>query len=166
MPKKIFFLLFFIFCLTQPIASFAVTDTPTPTGIPTCDLCGWCPPDATVNPTKPSNWNACNLCLYKPDGTPREKSYYTVLGCFSTDPSAAPFTQSILSIVFGIAGGISFLAVIYGRGLVLTSSGDPQQLQHGKEVIFSSILGVLLIVFYIFLLKVVGVDILGLPGFG
>lgn len=105
-------------------------------------------------------------CLYAPDGTPRERTYYTVLGCFSTDPAAAPFVKSLLSIIFGIAGGLAFLAVLYGSSLVLTSSGDPLKLSQGKEVIISSLFGIFLILFSVFLLRVVGVDILGLPGFG
>lgn len=169
MPKNIhpllpvFLIPLFYFLFSIFYSPVLAQTTPTPTAIPTCDLCGWC--NREINP-KPQNWDTCMQCLYKPDGSPRERSYYTVIGCLSTDPTATPFTKSLLSIVFGIAGGISFLAVLYGSGLVLTSSGDPQQLAHGKEVIFSSILGIFLIVFSVFLLKVVGVDILGIPGFG
>lgn len=164
MPKYIFVKLFLIvFLLLNSyflILTSAFAEDPTPTAQPTCDLCGWCNKD--INP-KPPSWDKCNNCLYKSDGTQREYTYYTVLGCFSTQSDL--FVKSILSFVFGIAGGIAFLAVLSGSGIILTSSGDPQKLQQGKEIIISSISGILLIIFSVFLLKVVGVDILNLPGF-
>lgn len=154
--KKIilaFTLLFSFF--TFAIPSFAV-DPPT-TGVPTCDLCGWCNQATT---SKPSNWDACQTCLSTPHG------YYSVFGCFSTDPTAAPFVRSILTLVVGVAGGIAFLSFLSGCVAVLTSTGNPEKLSSGKETIISSLVGLLLIIFSIFLLKVVGVDILKIPGFG
>ena len=64
-----------------------------------------------------------------------------------------------------MAGGIGFLAVLAGSTMVLTSSGNPERLKDGKDLIVSSILGILIILFAIFLLRVVGVDILNIPGF-
>lgn len=143
----------------------------TPSPVPTfagaaCDLCGWCPPDPVTNPTKPSNWTECNSCLYDADGLEKKGAYYTVLGCFSTDKSGAPFVQSILQVVFGVAGGFAFLAVLIGAAIVLTSSGNPTRIQTGKDLIFSAIVGLLLILFSVFILRVVGFDILRIPGVG
>lgn len=135
--------------------------TISPTGEPTCDLCGWC--NAQINPTPPPNWQKCHDCLYDPYGNEATGSYYTVFGCIATQPEA--FVKSILSIVFGVSGGIAFLAVIAGSGIVLTSGGYPERLQTGKDIIFSSIFGILLILFSIFLLHFVGYDILRIPGF-
>ncbi len=165
MPKHIFvniLLVCFVILTSYFLIHNSVSaEDPTPTPQPTCDMCGWCNKD--INP-KPSNWDKCYNCLYKSDGTQRDHTYYTVMGCFSTQSDL--FVKSILSFVFGIAGGIAFLAVLSGSGIILTSSGDPQKLQHGKEIIISSISGILLIIFSVFLLRVVGVDILNLPGFG
>lgn len=168
MPKYIFVKILLV-CFVILTSNFFIlnpvsAEAPTPTAQPTCDMCGWCPPNPTINPTKPSNWDKCNNCLYNTDGTQRVQTYYTIMGCFSTQSDL--FVKSILSFVFGIAGGIAFLAVLSGSGIILTSSGDPQKLQHGKEIIISSISGILLIIFSVFLLRVVGVDILSLPGFG
>ncbi|MBI3380195.1 hypothetical protein HY029_05570, partial [Candidatus Gottesmanbacteria bacterium] len=49
---------------------------------------------------------------------------------------------------------------------VLTSSGNPERIQSGKDTITSALFGMLLILFSVFLLKVVGLDILRIPGFG
>ncbi|MCJ7740989.1 hypothetical protein MUP32_06805, partial [Candidatus Microgenomates bacterium] len=75
------------------------------------------------------------------------------------------FVQSMLRIVFSVAGGIAFLSVLYGSALVLTSSGDPIKLQNGRETVVSSLIGIFLIIFSVFLLRVVGYDILRIPGF-
>ena len=133
----------------------------TPTGVPTCDLCGWCNP--TINP-KPPDWTKCRQCLYDSRGNEIKGNYYTVLGCFSTNPQK--YVQSILSIVFGLAGGIAFMSVLWGSATVLTSSGNPKKIQEGKDLITNSILGILIILFSVFLLRVVGFDILKIPGFG
>ena len=145
--------------------NIAIAATPTPTtpaaitGSPTCDLCGFC-----AGGVKPGNWDQCNTCLYAPSGEIIEGNYWTVAGCWSTKPEL--FVKSILSIVFGISGGLAFLAFIGGSIMVLTSSGDPEKLNNGKSIVVSSIFGLLLIVFSVFLLRFVGVEILRLPWFG
>ena len=161
MPKNLAILLFLLNILFAffiiPHSAYAV---PSPTGVPTCDLCGWC--NQSVNP-KPQDWNACRTCLYDASGREKSGSYYTVLGCLSTKPEQ--FVQSMLSIVFGAAGGIAFMSVLYGSAIVLTSSGNPEKIQSGKDIITNSIIGILVIVFSVFLLRVVGLDILKIPGF-
>ncbi|OGG03942.1 hypothetical protein A2W14_05750 [Candidatus Gottesmanbacteria bacterium RBG_16_37_8] len=160
MPRlllPLLFLTFVLFRFFHPPVFAAVT----PTGIPTCDLCGWC--NRTINP-KPPDWTSCRQCLYDSSGNELKGNYYTVLGCFSTKPEK--FVQSILTIVFGAAGGIAFMAVLWGSATVLTSSGNPEKIQAGKDMITSSILGILIIVFSVFLLRVIGFDILKIPGFG
>lgn len=172
MPKIFFaafffslFVFFFLFSIPTSVMATGPSATPTPTGVPTCDACGWCNKD--INPTPPPNWASCHNCLIEPTtGAPRDRTYYTVLGCFSTDPSGGPFVRSVLSIIFGMAGGTAFLMVLWGSAMVLTSSGDPVRLQSGKETIVSSVAGILLILFSTFLLSVIGVDILKIPGFG
>lgn len=134
--------------------------TPTSAMQPTCDLCGWC--NKGINTTPPPTWDKCHQCLYDAYGNEAKSSYYTVFGCVATQPQA--FVQSILSIVFGISGGIAFLAVLAGSGIVLTSAGSPERLQTGKEIIVSSLFGIFLILFSVFLLNFVGYDILRIPG--
>ncbi len=130
-----------------------------PTGSPSCDLCGQC-----AGGPKPANWDQCYACIYDNTGNVKPKFYWTVAGCLSTKPEL--FVKSILSIVFAVSGGLAFLAFIAGSAMVLTSSGDPEKLNNGKSIVVSSIFGLLLILFSVFLLKFVGVDILRIPGFG
>lgn len=164
MPGKITAILIVFFWLLLGSVLSVSAQTATPANEPTCDLCGWC--NKAAYPTPPPNWNACISCLYNPDGTPKDHAYYTVLGCLSTDPTGTPFVKTMMSFVFGIAGGVAFLAFLSGSAVVLTSAGDPEKLKNGKDIITSSILGLLLILFSAFLLRFVGYDVLRIPGFG
>lgn len=163
MPGKILFLILATcyLLLTTPHIVIAQSSTPLPTGKPSCDLCGWCNPE--INP-KPSNWNICRTCLYDATGLEQKGNYYTVFGCLSTKPEL--YVKSVLSIVFGVAGGLAFLAVLGGSAIVLTSAGYPDRIQTGKDLIVSALFGIILIVFSVFLLRVVGFEILRIPGFG
>ncbi|MDP3994370.1 MAG: hypothetical protein Q8P91_00880 [bacterium] len=72
----------------------------------------------------------------------------------------------ILQWAIGIGGGIAFLLIVYAGFMIMTSTGSPDRLQAGKELLTSALAGVILLIFSIFLLKLIGVDILKLPGFG
>lgn len=87
----------------------------------------------------------------------------TALGCIPTDPSA--FIGRLLTIGIGIAGGIAFLLILFGGFQILTSAGNPEHLNAGKELVSSAIAGLLLIIFSVFILRLIGVDILGIPDF-
>lgn len=87
----------------------------------------------------------------------------TAIGCIPTDFSSV-LTQ-FFKLGAGIGGGIAFLLILFGGFQILTSAGNPEQLNAGRELVVSAISGLLMIVFSTFLLGVIGVDILGLPGF-
>ena len=89
---------------------------------------------------------------------------WTAIGCLSPDFGSF-VSQQLLGFGVGIAGGIAFLYFLYGAFLFLTSQGNPEQIAHAREIIMSALLGLLLIIFSVFLLRVISVDILKLPGF-
>ena len=76
------------------------------------------------------------------------------------------FIQTLLNLAFGVAGGIAFLLMLFGAFQVMTSSGNPEKMKAGSELITSALAGLLFIVFTIFILKLIGVSILDIPGFG
>lgn len=88
----------------------------------------------------------------------------TAIGCIPTEPGA--LFSKFFSFGIGIAGGIAFLLILFGGFQILVSSGNPEQMAAGKELVSSAIAGLLLVIFSIFLLRVIGVDILGIPKFG
>ena len=89
---------------------------------------------------------------------------WTALGCIKTDPQK--FIGDILRIGIGLGGGIAFLLILFGGFQILTSAGNPEHLNAGKELVNSAIIGLLLIIFSLFLLRLIGYNIFGLPGFG
>jgi len=85
----------------------------------------------------------------------------TAIGCIPTG-SSQEFAGFVLRWAIGIGGGIAFLLLLYGAIQVMTSSGDPKRLQAGQELITATISGLLFIIFSVFLLRIIGVNILGI----
>jgi len=54
--------------------------------------------------------------------------------------------------------------MVLGAIQILTSAGNPDKVKAGKELITSALSGLLLVILSIFLLKLIGVDILHIPG--
>lgn len=87
---------------------------------------------------------------------------YTALGCIPVEANG--FITWLLPKVFGIAGGIAFLLMVSGFIQMATSKGDPKAVQAAKETIGSAITGLLVSIFALFILRLVVVDILHIPG--
>lgn len=105
------------------------------------------------------NQRKCEDCVSGYGG--KEKGVWTAVGCIQTNISG--FINSFFTIGLGIAGGIALLFLIYGSFLVLTSQGNAEQVQQGREIITSAIAGLLLIIFSIFIFNLVANDILKIP---
>jgi len=120
---------------------------------PACDPCGFC-----VGGEKPTNWDGCMECSQKEDYT------WTVLGCIPSGPGG--FIQIVLQAAVRVIGGVTFLAFLYGGFILLTSSGDVKKINKGKTIVMSSVVGLLFILFSVFILRLVGYEILRIPGFG
>lgn len=91
------------------------------------------------------------------------KGVETAIGCIHTDP--AGLVRDILKFSVGIGGGIAFLLMLIGAFQMITSAGDPEALKAGQERFRDAIIGLLFIIFSVFLMKILGVDILGLEAF-
>ncbi|MGB9706505.1 MAG: hypothetical protein ACPLXP_00310 [Microgenomates group bacterium] len=89
----------------------------------------------------------------------------TALGCIPTK-NTTQFVGWLLGAAVGIGGGIAFLLIIFGAVKILTSSGNPESVKAGQELITSALMGLLFIIFSLFLLQLIGVKILQIPGFG
>lgn len=87
----------------------------------------------------------------------------TDFGCIPLDPIG--FVQKFYGLGLGFIGGVGVLYIIYGGYIILTSQGNPENLNKGKSYIFYAIAGILLAVFGYMFVQVVIVDILHIPGF-
>jgi len=74
--------------------------------------------------------------------------------------------NNIVTYAMGIGGLIAFILIIVGAFQIILSAGNPDRVKAGKEMITSAIAGLLLIIFSVFILKIIGYDILEIPGFG
>lgn len=89
----------------------------------------------------------------------------TAIGCVPFNDTNA-LVGFILGWAIGIGGGLAFLLMVYAGFMVLTSQGNPERLKAGQELLTSALAGIIMLVFSVFILKFIGVDILKLPGFG
>lgn len=98
--------------------------------------------------------------IFCPDG----RSMYTAIGCIPVD-NADNFIQWVFRWSLGIAGGSTFILIIYGGFLLTTSSGDPNKAQEARSIIAAAISGLLFLIFSVFIYRIVGREILQIPGF-
>ena len=88
----------------------------------------------------------------------------TAIGCIPiTDPNL--FIGFILRWAIGIGGGIAFLLIVYSAFMIMTSQGNPERLKAGQELLTSAIAGLIMLIFSVFILELIGVKILQIPGF-
>lgn len=99
----------------------------------------------------------CSDCILNKGG------FWTGLGCIGTDP--ASFSQSMIGYGLSIGGTFSLLCIFYAAFVLQTSRGNPEKIKKAKENLRACITGLLLIIFSILIVRVIGVDILRVPGF-
>ncbi|MDO8657948.1 MAG: hypothetical protein Q7K55_04360 [Candidatus Levybacteria bacterium] len=87
----------------------------------------------------------------------------TDFGCIPDDPVG--FVTRFYGIGLGFIGGVALLAIILGGYIILTSQGNPNQLNKGKSYILYAIIGLLLAIFGYVFIQVIAGDILHIPGF-
>lgn len=125
--------------------------------------------------TQPSDWDPFTEGLPWQKGTtdpikegsflcPDKKSVNTALGCISFEAQGGGFVNSLLVIAIGLGGGVALLLILYGIFVVTTSAGIPEKLKSGNEVVTSAVAGLLFIIMAIFLMNLIGIKILALPG--
>jgi hypothetical protein len=156
--RKIFLaaaLFLFFLGLILPKAAFAQTLTPTITRIPTPPQTGTPTPPPKSQTTQSSDSITCN----------GDTGINTAIGCIPVNDTNA-FIGFILRWAIGIGGGIAFLLILYAGFMITSSSGNPDRLKAGQELMTSAIAGLIMIIFSVFILRVIGFDILKLPGFG
>jgi len=85
----------------------------------------------------------------------------TALGCINVVDFSG-FAGSLINFGVGLGGGVALVLIAYASFRVSTSQGDPTQLQAAKELLSAAIIGLLMIVFSVFILRLLGITVLGL----
>lgn len=88
----------------------------------------------------------------------------TALGPIPTDPQE--LVKWILGNAIVMGGGIAFLLSVWGGLTIMLAGGNPEKINEGKEIIGSAITGLFFIILSVFLLRLIGFDILKIPNFG
>lgn len=109
----------------------------------------------TANENRVKEAKSCRKCI-------ENEGVWTGLGCIYVDP--ADFIQkTVFSWGIGITGSLGLACIIYAAFMIQTSRGNPERVKKAQELLTSCITGLLLIIFSVFILRVIGVDILQIP---
>ena len=86
---------------------------------------------------------------------------WTAIGCIPIDDTNE-FLSFVVRWAMGLSGGIALVLIVYSGLLITTSQGNFEKIQAGKQLLTATISGLVLIIFSIFILRLIGVDILGI----
>ncbi|SRR3989339_1839195 len=105
-----------------------------------------------------SNFNERNSCLQ----CANEGGVWSGIGCVKTNFKSF-IEETVFGIGVGLAGGFSLLCIIYAAFMMQSSEGNPEKLKKAQEMITSCIMGLMLIIFSVFILRLIGVNLLKIP---
>ena len=91
------------------------------------------------------------------------KGIDTAIGCIPMG-NTNEFIGFILGWAIGVGGGIAFLLMLFAGFQIMTSAGNPDRLRAGQELLTSAVSGLILLIFSVFILRTIGIDILGITG--
>lgn len=146
-------------------------NVPCATGIPSGDassntcLCRKVGEEETINTSflcqkylaGTNEYDACVGCA-GPGGV------WTALGCVYGKDLKTFIEVNVFGLGIGIAGIMAFLCIVYAAFRIQISEGNPEKVKKAQEMVTSCVMGLLLIIFSVFILRLIGVDILQLPG--
>lgn len=89
---------------------------------------------------------------------------HTAIGCIPIS-GGDQFISFFLRWAIGIAGGVALILIVYAGVQILTSGGDPKKTQAGKELLTAAVTGFIFLLLAVYLLELIGVDILNIAGF-
>lgn len=89
---------------------------------------------------------------------------WTGMGCIRTDLNQF-IVQNVMTTGVGFAGVISLFCIIYSAYLLQFSGGNPERIKKARESLTACLTGLLIVIFAVFILQVIGVNILHIPGF-
>jgi hypothetical protein len=90
----------------------------------------------------------------------KDDGIQTAIGCIPT--SFEGFVRLFFNWGIGLAGGIAFILMLFASFSLLTSGGNPEKVKAAQERLTSAIIGLLFIIFSVFLLRIIGLPIMQL----
>jgi len=89
---------------------------------------------------------------------------WSAIGCVQADMSSF-IQKTILGSAIGIAGGVALLCIMFAAFQMQTSQGNAEKIKKAQQLLTGCITGLMIIIFSVLILKIIGVDILRIPGF-
>lgn len=101
----------------------------------------------------------------KPPQTIEGKFYTTLTGCidlrsisgnqlkFEQVGAIGALSQTVFNVIFNIVKIVALLGLMWGGYTVSTASGNPVQLQKGRQILYASITGLLVGIFAVYILN-------------
>jgi len=156
-----------LYCVSGSVCIHPGDEDPESCTIPGTTFTGMCCQNTPTNTPTPvrSPGGDDDFSITDPfAGCPNETDYInTALGCIPI-VNTNSFINWFFSNLVGIAGGIALLLMIFGAFQIITSGGNPDKVKQGQSFVISAISGLLFMIFSLFLLRFIGVGLLGLPG--
>lgn len=91
--------------------------------------------------------------------------YYSAIGCLPINDLGSFVTTLAFQIGLGLAGAFCILCMIYSAIIMQTSGGNSEAIGNAQKTLMSCLSGLVLIIFSVFIIRFIGVDILRIPGF-
>ncbi len=101
---------------------------------------------------------ACESCA-------NASGVWTGLGCIYGDTGKF-IRETVFSLAISLAGVFALLCIIFSAFSLQISQGNPEKIKKAQELLTSCIMGLMLIIFSVFILRLIGVSILKIPGLG
>ena len=90
----------------------------------------------------------------------------SALGCMPMDKVERFLAEGVLGVGITFAGAFAVLCIIYGAIQFQLSGGESAKVQKAQKLITQCVVGLLIIIFSVFLLRFVGVNLLQIYGLG
>lgn len=105
-------------------------------------------------------FNSCVKCFEE------DKGFWTGIGCIYMEDWKSFIGTNIFGTLISLAGILSFGCIIFSAFNLTISQGNPEKIKSAQKMLTSCISGLLVIIFAAFILRLIGVDILRIYGFG
>jgi hypothetical protein len=94
----------------------------------------------------------------------RRGGYYSAIGCIPMQNVGNFISGLLYRIGIGFSGAFTLLCSIYSAIRLQTSMGDAEGIANSRKILMACLSGLALVIFAVFIVRFIGVDILRVPG--
>ena len=118
-----------------------------------------------IKGTTPRDVNVLNSCLRCTQKGNGNEYFWSALGCMPLNMQT--FINNYVYVYgLGLAGIIVFLCILFNAYRIQFSQGNQEAVKKATDNLKSCLFGLLLIIFAVIIVRIIGADILRIPGLG